>query len=426
MAIDPQGRILVGGDTLLSLEPPGSLARYDANGRLDPTFGAGGIAEVPLGRRPVELADVAFTPDGRVLVAATMPVEDVDGTRDAIVVVRLEEDGGADHSFAGGELFIPPDAGYSLRDPQLLVHADGRVSVASRACDPLSCPGIAYFRLTSDGGPLGSTVTLAGVEDLDLGRAQLASDESLRVAARAYDPIFTFALVRLDADGDFAARTLTDLRLSRYQFPTILRTGGDRLLALGMGAGTLTVQRFLTDGRTDPSYAPTTIEPSGIRLAEAASIALQPDGRAIIGGSLGVFRGPQDWLIAMLLPDGGIDSSFGAEGRVERLTGNGGDHVRHVGVQPDGRIVVLGHAGSSAVLARYEGSPRTCGDADGDATLTVTDGVRVLRAAAELPSSCRSAFCDTDASGSIGVTDGVRVLRAAAALPTELACAPAD
>ena len=53
----------------------------------------------------------------------------------------------------------------------------------------------------------------------------------------------------------------------------------------------------------------------------------------------------------------------------------------------------------------------------------MTDGVRVLRAAAQLPSSCLVDFCDTDASGGVGVTDAVRVLRATATLPVELECA---
>lgn len=84
-AIDPQGRILVGGDTLESdVAPPGRLARYDANGRLDPTFGDGGIAEVPPDRRPAYLGDVAFTADGRALVAATTSVAmNGNETRDA-------------------------------------------------------------------------------------------------------------------------------------------------------------------------------------------------------------------------------------------------------------------------------------------------------------------------------------------------------
>lgn len=427
MAIDPQGRILVGGDTLESdVFPPGRLARYDANGRLDPTFGIGGIAEVPLGRRPAYLGDVAFTPNGEALVAATTTVEDGDGTRDVIVVVRLNEDGRADSSFASGELFIDgEDLGYSLRNPQILIHDDGRVSVASFACDQFACPGVALFRFTSDGTPIGSELTLEEIRDLfDLTRVHLRSDDRLWLTARSVGlPGYKLVLVDLDTDGEYGGRIPTNLPLGATQPLTTFLAADDRLLAVGTVGGDVAVQRFLPDGRLDPAYTTTPIPPAVNRRPEALTIAIQPDGRAIIGGSLGVFQGSADWLLTMLLPDGGIDTSFGVDGRVERLTGNVGDQVSHVGVQPDGRIVVLGHVGSSIVLARYEGSTRACGDADGDATLTVTDGVHVLRAAADLPSSCLIDFCDTDASGAVGVTDGVRVLRAAAALPVELDCA---
>jgi hypothetical protein len=66
-----------------------------------------------------------------------------------------------------------------------------------------------------------------------------------------------------------------------------------------------------------------------------------------------------------------------------------------------------------------------CGDADGSGTVTVTDGVQALRAAASLPSLCFPSRCDVDGSGTVSVTDGVNVLRAAASLPFSAAC-PAD
>ncbi len=86
--------------------------------------------------------------------------------------------------------------------------------------------------------------------------------------------------------------------------------------------------------------------------------------------------------------------------------------------------MVGGSVGDTIVLARYLGTPRACGDANGDTAITVTDGVQVLRAAAELASACLPEFCDADANGTVGVTDGVRVLRAAAELPSDLTCAP--
>jgi cysteine-rich repeat protein len=63
-----------------------------------------------------------------------------------------------------------------------------------------------------------------------------------------------------------------------------------------------------------------------------------------------------------------------------------------------------------------------CGDADGDGTPSLSDGVQLLRAAAGLSSVCTLARCDVDGSGSIGVSDAVQVLRAAAGLPFQGAC----
>lgn len=66
--------------------------------------------------------------------------------------------------------------------------------------------------------------------------------------------------------------------------------------------------------------------------------------------------------------------------------------------------------------------PALCGDADLSGTLTVTDGVQALRAAAELSSTCTPARCDVDGNGAISVTDGVNVLRGAAGLPFPANC----
>lgn len=62
-----------------------------------------------------------------------------------------------------------------------------------------------------------------------------------------------------------------------------------------------------------------------------------------------------------------------------------------------------------------------CGDADDDGTITVTDGVRVLRNAAGL-GDCALNLCDVDGNGSVSVTDGVVVLRAAVGLGDPTGC----
>jgi hypothetical protein len=66
--------------------------------------------------------------------------------------------------------------------------------------------------------------------------------------------------------------------------------------------------------------------------------------------------------------------------------------------------------------------PVVCGDADQNGSLTVADGVQVLRAATDLPSTCAPERCDMDGNGSITVADGVHALRGAAELPFTADC----
>jgi len=63
-----------------------------------------------------------------------------------------------------------------------------------------------------------------------------------------------------------------------------------------------------------------------------------------------------------------------------------------------------------------------CGDADGNGSVTVSDGVQTLRAAADLSSTCTPARCDVDGSGAVTVSDGVDVLRLAADLLAPRLC----
>jgi hypothetical protein len=67
-----------------------------------------------------------------------------------------------------------------------------------------------------------------------------------------------------------------------------------------------------------------------------------------------------------------------------------------------------------------------CGDADGSGTVTVTDGVRVLRSAAGLGDACALTACDLDGSGAVSVTDGVLALRKAAGLAGNDRCPGGD
>lgn len=84
-------------------------------------------------------------------------------------------------------------------------------------------------------------------------------------------------------------------------------------------------------------------------------------------------------------------------------------------------ILALGLTAGAVVPA----TAQVCGDADGSGTVSVSDGVQTLRAAAGLESACTLAVCDVDGSGAVTVTDGVSVLRKAAGLSITENCGSA-
>jgi hypothetical protein len=89
----------------------------------------------------------------------------------------------------------------------------------------------------------------------------------------------------------------------------------------------------------------------------------------------------------------------------------------------DGRTVAIVLVTILAMLGGPAGvAAETCGDADGSGTVSVTDGVQTLRAAAGLGSRCPANRCDVDGSGGVTVSDGVNVLRKAAGVAIAEAC----
>lgn len=105
--------------------------------------------------------------------------------------------------------------------------------------------------------------------------------------------------------------------------------GGDELTTYD-GVEVPLVVRLHADGSLDPSFDAGQ-EGSG----RVQSIALQADGRILVGGTFSQFDGVPSSGLVRLMPDGSIDTGFGI--------GTGpDDDVTCIVVQPDGRILVAG------------------------------------------------------------------------------------
>jgi uncharacterized delta-60 repeat protein len=78
----------------------------------------------------------------------------------------------------------------------------------------------------------------------------------------------------------------------------------------------------------------------------APAVAVQPDGRILVADQADIYTERMYFVVTRLRPDGVVDLSFGVDGTARRPRDSMRLSVRGILVQPDGRVVVGGIAGT--------------------------------------------------------------------------------
>jgi uncharacterized delta-60 repeat protein len=335
VAVQEDGKVVVAGYLEWGLHSPSRfgllLARYDADGLLDPSFGQGGVIASPLRRiegGPVFHA-VAVEPGGRIIAVGAR--NERSGLRPpAGLVVAYRPDGSVDTSFGqGGQVLFQHRRHFfnytGLRAVQVL--GGGKILVAGYRNDALF-----LARLDRDGGLDLSFGGGDGIATLFLEHPGCCRNASLAIQ------------------------------------------GNGRIVVEANGGGLLTERVFLVryrgNGRLDRSFGHGGVEAPLLpwRLSEGTDVAIQPDG-----GILTVGRGERTkanprrpaYAVFRSLPDGRPDRSFGREGlRTFRI---GGQSLASAALaQPDGSVLTGGSFATAAagryvtslLLTRFLGLPR--------------------------------------------------------------------
>ncbi|MGE5281465.1 MAG: hypothetical protein ACM3N0_03925 [Chloroflexota bacterium] len=385
MALGPHDEIFVLSSTYQPCEPPFgctvelTVARYSANGRRDRTYGAGAGPQVVVTQNAFSHSfDLAVGPDGKPAIAA------IDGPSQHLVVARLDASGRLDPTFGSGGLVPDPLEAALTPRPAVAVQPDGGVVVSVAGGRVEGGEELRVARFLADGRRdpgFGTGGESRIVEPNQTRPADILIGPSGSISVPS--PLCCLGGTRLFGEGFSLARFLADgqpdTRLAgsgRLFFPTP-GAEGSVVAATQTRNGRVIVAFEESTERVSTVDNVAKITPSGalaphfgrkgrLRLyprvgsSGVSAIAVDAKGRLVgtgWSGRVNVFR---------LGSNGSRDRTFNGGQSVQVPYGNGGITDYSIAVQSGGRIVVLAEVGC-------------CGESQGFALIGVRGGTSHIR-----------------------------------------------
>ena len=373
---------------MLALAGPAAAQQLDS---FDPSFGTGGVVLSDLAGGASALA---LQGDGKIVLAGS--VSDASGFQQ-LVVARFNSDGTPDSSFgSGGRVATQFGAGsFPLSGANALaLQPDGKIVVAGGASDSSGAQQLLVARFDGNGTPDSSFGGGDGVFRDQLGsngnpsylNAVAVSDGKIVVGGLTSDSGGNSRVLvgRLTSSGGWdssfhgngrVAQQLGKSGAGLAEWASSLAIQSDGKIVVGgqaadnNGQVAFLVARLTTGGAFDSSFAGdgALVQQFGLGgspLSRANSVALQPDGSVLAGGDATPANGNGGFMVARLTSGGGFDSSFGVGGVVAAQLGAGFDassSVASVALQPDGNVLAGGFS--------------TDGDGDNQVLVTRLSGV---------------------------------------------------
>jgi len=362
--IQPNGKIVV----IAELTDPATdgdfgAVRYQANGTLDTSFGAGGEAAASFTNFINTPNDAALQPNGDIVVAGD--AENATDTVNEFAVARFTAAGALDSSFGAGGKVTTAFGGVLNPATAVLVQPNGDILVGGSDLKAAKTPTLTALARYSPNGRLDTSFGTGGT-----------------VAINAIGPV---AALGEDAAGDIFA-VGTGGRIAEFSSAgvlqagvtaapiTIASTGGTSSTAFQANGSYLVGQTGATGVRRDADaqvvrYLPTGAVESGFTnppfdfsaagtLASDTiqALAVEPGGQVVVTG-LHSAAGRTALGIARLDSNGALDAIFAAGGVETGPPGQGSA----IAVQPNGDIVVAGELEPTGqtpqlVVQRYLGS----------------------------------------------------------------------
>lgn len=334
------------------------LARYNADGALDTTFGPGGTVTTAISQDGGdEVRGLALQPDGKIVAAGT-------AGRLSFALARYNSDGTLDATFGtGGIVTTDLTSGFDIANG-VVIQANGKIVAGGSA--GTSHPAFALARYEPDGTPdtsfgEGGTVT-TGFGIWGVARAIVLQPDRKIVAAGTNGG--GFALARYDPDGSLdtsfgnGGKVATTLTVAGSAWAVALQLDGKIVAAGAYDFYRFAVARFGVHGRLDRTFGGDGLVTTDVGRGSEQKVnglVIQPNGKIVAVGD----EGPHEFgeplsriVLTRYRANGVLDPRFDGDGKVITRFKDGA-FAAGVARQDGGRIVVAGRAGESFALARY-------------------------------------------------------------------------
>lgn len=403
IAVQSDGKIVVAGKASINYKDDFAIVRYNANGSLDQTFGAGGVVRTDISGLSDEAGGVVIQPDGKIVVGGTTVLGFNNSEADsAFALVRYNANGSLDPTFGNGGKVVTNYLPSYDHGNHLLLQPDGRIVlsgfVTQGSVNTGSTYDFAVARYNTDGS-LDSTFGAGGIMTTDFAGSGdrvywsvLQPDGKIVVAGVAYSQATgaDFALARYNTNGTLdltfngTGKVTTNFAGNYEDFGRSIALAPDgKLVVAGWarnntiytGRADYALARYNQNGTLDTSFNGTGRWTDDIGADNesdyARGVVVQQNGKIVVVGTGPLVRvtggSHVNWGVLRLNPNGTYDSSWGNGGKVftdfsEFYPFISGDSAEAVTLQPDGRIIVAGTATPERyrfdfAVARYFGDP---------------------------------------------------------------------
>ena len=356
VACKSDGEMIVGGSF--------GVARLHPDGSFDTSFGDGGPVTIgpvvigPVTNQSAAVGALVLQPDGKIVVSI------------GAAVARLLSSGALDPNFGqGGLAFVPVVSNRNESILALRLQPDGKI-VASGIASRQTGGDVAFLglRFTADGvtdstfGSGGYALAAFGTSLATCRAVAVQGDGGIVVGGGVFlNHKLAFGLARFTAagvlDAGFGTGGEVIVSFAGANFSQIndlaLQSDG-RIIAAGVTTGTnaadFALARLNPDGSLDHSFGNQGILRTDFSHGSSdigVAVAVLPDDRIIVAGSTGPSLFKRQFALARYNSDGSLDGSFGQGGLVSTqfpLSHN--DVANALALVGDGRIIL---AGSSPV-----------------------------------------------------------------------------